>query len=62
MSFYHKDDKYLGDSVYVSKEGESIILYTYNGMGKPSNTIHLDEEVQDAFLKYIDKYTDTRGA
>lgn len=51
--FYHSDDKYLGDSVYVSQENNSIILYTYNGVGKPSHTIVLEKEVYDALTQYI---------
>ena len=51
MSFYHKDDIYLGDSVYLSKEEDHIILYTYNGVGKPSNTIHIEPEVYRALIK-----------
>lgn len=51
MSFYHKDDIYLGDSVYLSKEEGTIILYTYNGMGKPSNTITIEPKVYDALIR-----------
>jgi len=49
-----KEKEYLGDSVYIEQgsfQGE-VILTTDNGLG-PSNTIVMDPNVVEAFLKYI---------
>lgn len=45
---------YLGDSVYVDIEHGMIKLTTENGMG-PSNTIHLESEVYEQLVNYVER-------
>lgn len=48
---------YLGDSVYVHHDGYQFILETHNGLpNDPSNTICLENEVIEAFLRYRDDF------
>jgi hypothetical protein len=47
-----KPRAYLGDSVYVSFDGQMITLTTNNG-GEDSNTIHLELEVYAALLRFV---------
>lgn len=44
--------EYLGDSVYVENDGYGYILTTENGYG-PSNTIYMEQEVFEAFTRYV---------
>ena len=46
--------EYLGDSVYVEKQGDNIVLTTDNGLG-PTNTIILEPEVCIALVKYLER-------
>ena len=48
---------YLGDSVYAAYDGEFITLTTENGLG-PSNIIHLESQVVDALLGYLQRAYD----
>lgn len=48
MKVKHKE--YLGDSVYLEYDGYMMILTTDNGTGA-SNTIFMEPEVVDAFIK-----------
>lgn len=43
---------YLGDSVYVTWDGNGLILTTENGFG-PSNTIYMEDEVYAALTEYV---------
>src|SRR5262245_46316090 len=43
---------YLGDSVYADFDGFAITLTTENGYG-PTNTIHMEPEVVEAFRLYV---------
>jgi hypothetical protein len=43
---------YLGDSVYVERDGRGVVLTTENGYG-PTNTILLEAEVLDALLGFV---------
>lgn len=46
---------YIGDSVYLDRDGYGrIVLTTENGMG-PSNTIVLEPEVLENLLRVIEK-------
>ena len=45
---------YLGDSVYVDREGDAIVLTTENGYG-PNNVIFLEPEVYAALLAYMEQ-------
>ena len=48
--------QYLGDSVYVEREGYDVVLTTENGYpDDPSNRIVLDPSVYAALWQYIDK-------
>jgi hypothetical protein len=44
--------QYIGDSVYVELEDGMLKLTTENGMG-PSNTIHLEKQVYDSLVEYV---------
>lgn len=44
--------RYLGDSVYASQDGSTLVLTTENGYG-PSNTIYLEVEVLSALFDYL---------
>lgn len=44
---------YLGDSVYVEREGGMVKLTTENGFGA-SNTIYLEDFVLDALLLWLE--------
>jgi hypothetical protein len=43
---------YIGDSVYMSYDGFSFIIYTNNGLG-PENVIYLEPEVVSSMLQFI---------
>jgi hypothetical protein len=45
---------YLGDSVYLEIDRDTIILTTENGCG-PTNTIYLEADVLDALIAHIEK-------
>ena len=45
---------YLGDSVYATFDGFSIILTTENG-GEPSNTIIMEPQVCNALERFVDQ-------
>ena len=50
-----KEKVYLGDSVYASFDGFSVVLTTDNGLPSgPSNTIYLEPKVLGAFGDYRD--------
>jgi len=49
----YPDKRYLGDSVYVEMEGDSVKLTTENGRGA-SNTILLEEHVMNKLCRYWD--------
>lgn len=44
--------EYLGDSVYVSFDGMMYTFTTDDGLG-PTNTIHLEPAVVNAFLDFM---------
>ena len=50
----YPDKRYLGDSVYVEMEGDSVKLTTDNGRGA-SNTILLEEFVMNKLCRYWDE-------
>lgn len=54
------DKDYLGDSVYVESEHDSIKLTTDNGMG-PSNTIVLEAETLGALLRWCQQHGWIKG-
>jgi glycyl-tRNA synthetase (class II) len=45
---------YLGDSVYAEVRPYNVILTTENG-AEASNTIYLEPEVLEAFLRFIER-------
>ena len=45
--------QYLGDGVYVDVEENWVVLTTEDGV-KETNRIYLDQEVQLAFMKFMD--------
>ena len=45
--------RYLGDSVYADFDGYMVSLTTENGLG-PSNVIHLEPQVYDALIQYVE--------
>lgn len=47
---------YLGDSVYVENENDSVKLTTDNGMGRTSNTIILESETLGALLRWCERH------
>jgi hypothetical protein len=47
--------QYIGDSVYVSTDGYSIILTTENDSSGPSNTIALEPAVYKALVQYVER-------
>jgi hypothetical protein len=51
----HKDDVYLGDSVYLRNEQQvGAWLYTWNGV-EVSNEIFLEPEIIIKFVKELEK-------
>ena len=47
---------YLGDSVYVEEDNNSIVLETRNGLpDDPSNRIVLEPQVWDALKRFVAK-------
>jgi hypothetical protein len=44
---------YLGDSVYVDRWHDGLVLTTQNDQGPPSNIIYLEPEVLDALQVYL---------
>lgn len=47
---------YLGDSVYANYDGYYLMLTTENGLPTdPSNTIALDPNTIDAFIRYLNR-------
>lgn len=53
----NQQKEYLGDSVYIELENGMLKLYTYNGIGLPSNVIYLDDETLNAFISYVKRIT-----
>jgi hypothetical protein len=53
------EKRYLGDGVYVQFDGYDIILTTENGIER-TNTIILEPEVTNSFLKYIESLKEQR--
>lgn len=53
IGFYHKDDTYLGDGLYLSVENNTIILYAWNCVDKPKCAVYLEPEVYNALLKSV---------
>ena len=50
---FYKRKTYLGDSVYIHFDGYHFILETINGLpDDPSNTIGLEPQVIQAFIRY----------
>ena len=46
---------YLGDSVYIERDGEGGLLLTTNNGGADSNRIFIDSFVAEALVKYIER-------
>jgi len=44
---------YLGDGLYVLDHGIQLELFATDGI-MISNSVYLDDDVQDAFLKYLE--------
>ncbi len=51
---------YLGDSVYVERDGRGVVLTTENGYG-PTNTIVLEADVFDALLQFVARLPGVSG-
>jgi hypothetical protein len=49
----NNNTRYLGDSVYIKKEGHVLKLFLDNGEG-PHAIIYLEPEVQIALVRYIE--------
>jgi hypothetical protein len=45
--------QYLGDGVYVTNDGYSLILTAENGI-EVTNTVYLDPQVYDALRRYVE--------
>lgn len=52
--------EYLGDSVYVTYDGNGLILTTENGLG-PSNTIYIEPDVYGSLLAYVEAIKNARA-
>jgi len=52
--------EYLGDSVYVSFDGMVYTLTTDDGLG-PTNTIHLEPAIVNAFLDFKQRMEAQQG-
>lgn len=60
---YARHKAYLGDSVYVDFDGDSLILTTNNGYpDDPRNRIVLEPEVYDALIAYARRLADSIAA
>jgi len=46
------DKRYLGDGVYVHRDGYQVVLTTTDGV-RTTNTVYLEPEVVDALLAYL---------
>lgn len=49
-----KTKTYLGDSVYCEFDGYGYVLTTENGI-EASNTIHIDDEVLESFMMFVQR-------